>query len=154
MELGEKGTLRTRNEEREDLLTAAQNYLVADKPGAKVSFPFSTKLGVVELHYLRSAIFGLGSVKCWVDDDVDHVEIIEGYWDLEYNIARLVVVAVTSDCSALSIPGRTQSGTTWNLETIYYTASCSRRPRTLQAATSSGSSRSLGKSHRGAATSS
>lgn len=53
-----------------------------------MSFAFSTKLGTVELHYLRSAIFGLGTIKCWVDDDEDQVNIIEGYWNLEYNIAR------------------------------------------------------------------
>lgn len=43
-------------------------------------------VGSVELFYQRSAKFGFGNVKCWVDDDRDKFEVIEGYWDLQFNI--------------------------------------------------------------------
>ena len=74
--------------EHEQDIADHQNYIKADKPHSKIAFKFSTSLGTVQLHYLRSAIFGLGSVKCWVDDEVEDVTIIKAYWKEIYNIGR------------------------------------------------------------------
>jgi hypothetical protein len=53
-----------------------------------VTFGFSTQLGSVQLHYLRSASFGLGTAFCWVDDERDKGVTIVGYWNEIYNIGR------------------------------------------------------------------
>ncbi|BEJ03916.1 hypothetical protein CcaverHIS641_0110910 [Cutaneotrichosporon cavernicola] len=45
----------------------SKKYMVADKPGASLTVKFRTALGRVELHYLISGTFGLGSVECNVD---------------------------------------------------------------------------------------
>ncbi|KLT44089.1 CAP64-like protein, partial [Cutaneotrichosporon oleaginosum] len=45
----------------------SKKYMIADKPGASISVKFRTSLGRVELHYLTSGTFGLGSVDCSVD---------------------------------------------------------------------------------------
>ena len=63
-----------------------QHYLIADMPGSKVSFRVHTSLGAVQVHFLRSAQYGLGSVRCWVDDDESTSKFLIGYWDLPYNI--------------------------------------------------------------------
>lgn len=67
-----------------------QNYIRATKPHSKVGFKFTTSLGKVQLQYLRSAIFGLGSVKCWVDDDVSRAVTVIAYWEETVNIGRYV----------------------------------------------------------------
>jgi hypothetical protein len=69
-------------------LPPSQNYLVADEPGSTITFGFSTKLGMVQMHSLRSATFGLGTVYCWVDDERDKGVKLDGYWDLPFNIGR------------------------------------------------------------------
>jgi hypothetical protein len=64
------------------------DYLRATQPKSRLGIPFTTSLGTVQLHYLRSAIFGLGSVKCWVDEEVEKVVVVEGFWKEIYNIGR------------------------------------------------------------------
>jgi hypothetical protein len=87
MELEKEGTLNTQEQQAD-----WQNYIKATKPHSKIAFKFSTSLGTVQLHYLRSAIFGLGSVKCWVDDEVEDVTVIKAYWKEIYNIGRYVLL--------------------------------------------------------------
>ena len=70
--------------------TDNQNYIRATEPHSKIGINFSTALGTVQLHYLRSAIFGLGSVFCWVDDERDKGVTIIAYWKEIYNIGRWV----------------------------------------------------------------
>ncbi|OCF34476.1 hypothetical protein I316_03991 [Kwoniella heveanensis BCC8398] len=67
-------------------------YLIADEPGSKISFRFSTTLGQVELHYLRSYQYHLGTVSCWIDDDVHKAKRLEGTWDAPYNIGRAATI--------------------------------------------------------------
>ncbi|TXT13322.1 hypothetical protein VHUM_00689 [Vanrija humicola] len=67
-----------------------QHYLIADKPGSKVTFEIETALGVVQIFFLRSAVFKLGNAKCWVNDDVDQAHVLEGYWEEPFNIGRSV----------------------------------------------------------------
>ncbi|WVR08401.1 hypothetical protein IAU60_005456 [Kwoniella sp. DSM 27419] len=69
-----------------------KNYLVADKPGSKISFKVSTNLGQVQLYYLKSYQYGLGSVSCWIDNDKEKAVRINGYWEAPYNIGRATVV--------------------------------------------------------------
>jgi hypothetical protein len=67
-----------------------QNYIRSTKPHSRIGFKFTTSLGTVQLQYLRSAIFGLGSVKCWVDEDVEKAVNVIGYWKEIVNIGRYV----------------------------------------------------------------
>ncbi|WWC65459.1 uncharacterized protein I303_108077 [Kwoniella dejecticola CBS 10117] len=69
-----------------------KHYLIADKPGSKVSFPVSTTLGQVQLHYLRSYQYNLGSAKCWIDDDKDKGVRLDGAWKEPYNIGRAATI--------------------------------------------------------------
>jgi hypothetical protein len=68
--------------------TNDQNYIRATKPHSRIGFKFTTSLGTVQLQYLRSAIFGLGSVKCWVDEDEWMGVNVIGYWKEIVNIGR------------------------------------------------------------------
>ena len=68
----------------------AKKYLIADVPGAWFTVPFHTSFGSVELYYLRSREFGLGSISCWVDDARWDNKRADGYWNLEYNIGQCV----------------------------------------------------------------
>ena len=70
--------------------TNGQNYIRATQPHSTIGFNFTTSLGTVQLQYLRSAIFGLGSVKCWVDDDVEMAVTVIAYWKEIVNIGRYV----------------------------------------------------------------
>jgi hypothetical protein len=56
-------------------------YVVASEPGSRVEFELETSVGVIKMYSLRSRTFGLGSVSCWVDDEVDRAVNVEGYWD-------------------------------------------------------------------------
>lgn len=56
-------------------------YLIARKPGAQVSFELETNVGWIKMYSLRSRSFGLGTVKCWVDDALDRAVKVEGWWD-------------------------------------------------------------------------
>lgn len=48
----------------------------------------------VLIAYQRSAMFGLGSVLCWVDDDREKGTVIDGYWkEKERNMGVVAVVA-------------------------------------------------------------
>ena len=84
-----------------------QNYIRATKPHSTIAFNFTTSLRTVELQYLRSAIFGLGSVKCWVDDDVEMAVTVVAYWKEIVNIGRYVLplpLQYTSCYKILPIP--------------------------------------------------
>ena len=59
-------------------------YMVARQPGATISFEMETQVGWIKMYSLKSKSFGLGSVKCWVDDDMDQSVIIDGWWDNGY----------------------------------------------------------------------
>jgi hypothetical protein len=56
-------------------------YMIARKPGATISFEMHTEVGWIKMYSLRSKTFGLGTVKCWVDDDMDQSVKIVGWWD-------------------------------------------------------------------------
>lgn len=56
-------------------------YLVAKRPGAQVSFDLETSVGRIKMYSLRSRTFGLGTVRCWVDDALDQAVHVAGYWD-------------------------------------------------------------------------
>lgn len=56
-------------------------YLVARAPGAVVKFEMETRVGWIKMYSLRSKTFGLGTVKCWVDDDLDRAVKVVGWWD-------------------------------------------------------------------------
>ncbi|TYJ54164.1 hypothetical protein B9479_005175 [Cryptococcus floricola] len=75
---------------------ADKKYLVSTTPGARVSFELETRLGRIEMHYLRSKVFGLGSVRCWVDGDGDGEEgggvRLDGYWNEVFNIGRATTI--------------------------------------------------------------
>jgi hypothetical protein len=48
----------------------------------------------VLISYQRSAVFGLGSVLCWVDDARDTGTVIDGYWkEKERNMGMVALVA-------------------------------------------------------------
>jgi hypothetical protein len=56
-------------------------YMLARTPGATISFEMSTEVGWIKMYSLRSKTFGLGTVKCWVDDDIDQSVKVVGWWD-------------------------------------------------------------------------
>jgi hypothetical protein len=91
--------LSTRAKESRYNLTASHNYdwehwvhpdhldkpyMVARKPGATISFEMETQVGWIKMYSLKSKTFGLGTVKCWVDDDLDQSVNIAGWWDNAY----------------------------------------------------------------------
>ncbi|EIW68892.1 hypothetical protein TREMEDRAFT_31125, partial [Tremella mesenterica DSM 1558] len=39
--------------------------------------------GGVGIAYQRSAILGLGSVRCWIDNDEENQEVVDGWWSIE-----------------------------------------------------------------------
>jgi hypothetical protein len=68
-----------------------KHYLVAKKPGAKISFEVDlVAMGVVMIWFQRSKIFGLGDVMCWLDDRVGQAEIFSGYWEEEVYVLLFV----------------------------------------------------------------
>ncbi|WVQ96344.1 hypothetical protein IAU59_003448 [Kwoniella sp. CBS 9459] len=68
-------------------------YLVARIPGAKVSFELETSVGLVKMYSLRSKTFGLGSVKCWADDEVHKSVRVDGWWNNgDVNIGRFASI--------------------------------------------------------------
>lgn len=79
-------TLRHVDECESLSLTIVQKYIRATRPGSKFGIKFTSSLGSVQLHYLKSAIFGLGTLRCWVDDDVEKAMDVPGYWGHSHNI--------------------------------------------------------------------
>lgn len=59
-------------------------YMVARNPGATIKFEMETQVGWIKMYSLKSKSFGLGTVKCWVDEDMDQSVKIEGWWDNGY----------------------------------------------------------------------
>lgn len=61
-----------------------KTYLIAKEPGARATFEISVgPMGIVKITYLKSKTFGLGNVKCWVDDRESEARIVEGWWELD-----------------------------------------------------------------------
>lgn len=56
-------------------------YLIADEPGATVSFELDVIVGIVKMYSLRSMSYGFGKVFCWMDDDEKNGQKIDGYWE-------------------------------------------------------------------------
>jgi hypothetical protein len=75
--------------------TNDQNYIRSTKPHSRIGFKFTTSLGTVQLQYLRSAIFGLGSVKCWVDEHEWMGVNVIGYWKEIVNIGRYILLILS-----------------------------------------------------------
>ncbi|KAG8928956.1 CRISPR-associated endonuclease/helicase Cas3 [Tulasnella sp. 418] len=65
-------------------------YLIAKNPGDKVTFEIRIdSLGSVTMSYLRSKTFGLGKLKCWLDNDVAKAKVLSGYWTYDkLNLVR------------------------------------------------------------------
>nr|KAF8609408.1 hypothetical protein BDV93DRAFT_464639 [Ceratobasidium sp. AG-I] len=65
-------------------------YVLAKEPGARVTFAINVgPLGVVKISYLMSKTFGLGTVKCWVDDNEAAARKVDAWWDVDgLNISR------------------------------------------------------------------
>ncbi|KZV88439.1 hypothetical protein EXIGLDRAFT_772719 [Exidia glandulosa HHB12029] len=70
-------------------------YIRATIPGSKVSFRIVVgAMGRVRITYLKSAEFGLGTIKCWVDEDEARGVKVAGHWDWKgLNTANVFVVA-------------------------------------------------------------
>lgn len=79
-----------------------KKYLIAKEPGSKLSFEFDATLGRVILYYLRSYNFGLGNLKCWIDDDMKSAQTIEGHWEEPFNIGRTTTWLTTPGKHALN----------------------------------------------------
>jgi len=67
-----------------------KKYLVANKPGATVTFDVSTTQGNIILYYLRSYQYGLGNLECLIDSPgfENTRKVLPGYWTEPYNIGR------------------------------------------------------------------
>ncbi|QRW05670.1 capsule structure designer protein [Ceratobasidium sp. AG-Ba] len=65
-------------------------YVIAKEPGARVTFAINAgPTGLIRISYLKSKTFGLGSVKCWVDDNEGAARRIDGWWNEDgLNISR------------------------------------------------------------------
>ncbi|KAH7106459.1 hypothetical protein BKA62DRAFT_766006 [Auriculariales sp. MPI-PUGE-AT-0066] len=73
-----------------------KKYVLAKEPGAKIGFKVPVRgggMGRIRIQYLRSAQFGLGILKCWLDDDTENVARADGYWKWSLNIAAYTVVS-------------------------------------------------------------
>ncbi|KAJ3876343.1 hypothetical protein F5051DRAFT_411844 [Lentinula edodes] len=56
-------------------------WLTGRKPGVRAAFKIQTStLGRVRVTYLRSGSWGLGSALCWLDDDREKGQRLDGYW--------------------------------------------------------------------------
>ncbi len=66
----------------------AKHYLIADKPGSRITFPFTVQRGLVQLVYQRSPKYHLGNVVCWIDGEENEASRreLEGYWDLPFSV--------------------------------------------------------------------
>ncbi|KAH7106458.1 hypothetical protein BKA62DRAFT_612217 [Auriculariales sp. MPI-PUGE-AT-0066] len=75
-----------------------KTYIRATEPGARISFavPVRGGLGRVRVQYLQSATFGLGVIKCWLDEDVAHAKHIDGFWTHDVNLASMAVISTTA----------------------------------------------------------
>lgn len=69
-----------------------KRYLVADKPGSRITFPIRTQAkagrdgrgqGYVKIGHWKSKVLGLGSVACWVDDREENKTRVDGWWDVK-----------------------------------------------------------------------
>ncbi|KJE01198.1 hypothetical protein I311_05168 [Cryptococcus gattii NT-10] len=69
-----------------------KHYLIADTPGSRFTVKLTTTVGNIEVHYLRSYQYNLGSAKCWVDDEIDKAIRLDGYWKEPYNIGRAATI--------------------------------------------------------------
>ncbi|ELU43286.1 capsule structure designer protein [Rhizoctonia solani AG-1 IA] len=59
-----------------------KSYLIAKEPGARATFVIDVgPMGLIKITYLKSKTFGLGNVKCWVDNNESSARVIEGWWN-------------------------------------------------------------------------
>lgn len=66
---------------------------IPDTDRAKLPRPETGSASVL-ISYQRSAMFGLGSVLCWVDSERDAGVVIDGYWkEKERNMGTVSLVA-------------------------------------------------------------
>ncbi|KLT40834.1 hypothetical protein CC85DRAFT_141454 [Cutaneotrichosporon oleaginosum] len=63
-----------------------KTYLRATQPGATVTFDLGAVTSRVEIFYLRSKAFGLGSLECTLNGE--HAKTIHGWWDKAENIGQ------------------------------------------------------------------
>ncbi|KZV89861.1 hypothetical protein EXIGLDRAFT_838243 [Exidia glandulosa HHB12029] len=75
-----------------------KSYVRATQPGSKIGFkiPVRGGMGRVRLSYLRSATFGLGICKCWLDEDEEAGVLVDGFWDKPLNVALVVIITKTA----------------------------------------------------------
>ena len=69
-------------------LNTLQKYLITDEPGLIVAFDVHTSVGKLQISYLLSKTFDLGSVDCWVDAKKSSGKRLDGYWDSKDNIVQ------------------------------------------------------------------
>ncbi|CEL58276.1 hypothetical protein RSOLAG1IB_03022 [Rhizoctonia solani AG-1 IB] len=67
-----------------------KSYVIAKEPGARATFAIDVgTIGVIKISYLKSKTFGLGNVKCWVDNNESSARVIEGWWNEDgLNLSR------------------------------------------------------------------
>ncbi|QRW19610.1 GDSL-like lipase/acylhydrolase family protein [Rhizoctonia solani] len=72
-----------------------KSYLIAKEPGARATFVIDVgPMGLIKITYLKSKTFGLGNVKCWVDNNESSARVIEGWWNEDgLNMSRDAEVA-------------------------------------------------------------
>ncbi|EJD41058.1 hypothetical protein AURDEDRAFT_153366 [Auricularia subglabra TFB-10046 SS5] len=79
-----------------------KKYVLASEPGAKIAFRVPVRsgggehegaMGRVRVSFLQSSTFGLGIVKCWLDDDRDKAVHVDGFWKSPLNLANTAVVS-------------------------------------------------------------
>lgn len=101
-----------------------KKYLIADKPGSVITFELDLAEGHITLYYLRSSVFGLGSILCDVVGVEGTDKVIDGYWDQEYNIGQttewdgLPVGKTTLRCELLKDTADPGGGTEFRLMSL------------------------------------
>ncbi|CCO27835.1 hypothetical protein BN14_01823 [Rhizoctonia solani AG-1 IB] len=70
-----------------------KSYVIAKEPGARATFAIDVgTIGVIKISYLKSKTFGLGNVKCWVDNNESSARVIEGWWNEDgLNLSRFAI---------------------------------------------------------------
>jgi hypothetical protein len=68
-----------------------KKYLVANTTDARISFHVTVRQnpGTINLVYQRSAVYGLGTAQCWLEElKATTMKKLPGYWKLTYNILQ------------------------------------------------------------------
>jgi len=69
-----------------------KNYIISDKPGSTITFPFTVSLGKLQVVYQRSPSYGFGVIRCWVDDDKHRSVELDGYWTHPMHIGGTTII--------------------------------------------------------------